>query len=129
MTKQKEQSDKDKLQRMLLWFEASLPEHEIGEWVFEVEPTRLPLVDEETGVTKIRDTFRTGVIVGHGTCIQCRCRFELERWGNYAVYPNCDHDEILNKAKISIINTAKRSGKCWGNVPKMKSNNSGICLD
>lgn len=119
-----------KLDRMLLWFEASLPGHDIGGWFFEVEPDRRTLVDERPGTRIDPPNYgRTGILAGYGECLRCGRRFDLPRCGNFSVHddaeqerlardhPSLTHAGLIATAKKWILKDAERAGKCWGGIP------------
>lgn len=127
--KQYQQTEQQKLQRMLKWFEGRLPEHEIGKWFFEIEPRRIPVMDETEVLRMSSNSY--GLLVGYGSCIRCGLQFNLARWGNYSVHspaeqeglkeesPTLITEAIVLKAQQSIQQEAERSGKCWGEIPKI----------
>jgi hypothetical protein len=138
----KDADHKRKVARMLLWFEAQLPEHDVGGWVFEIEPKRIPLVDDRPKRRVHTSPGVAGLLVGHGTCSRCGMQFDLERCGNFGVWddasqdrlardcPSETHAGVIATAKEWIVRAAKRAGKCWGDVPQLEEKpRSVIVLD
>lgn len=128
--KKAQQTDQVKIQRMLKWFEASLPEHALGKWFFEIEPNRLPLVDE-TEYLRMGEYYGIGIIVGTGSCVRCGQTFQLPQCGNYTIYAEAEQERlkeeyptlvteaVIAEAKEALQKDAERSGKCWGDIPKI----------
>lgn len=121
----------DKIQRMLLAFEAGLPEHIIGKWVFAVQPHSYIVIDESE-VKRIGDqNLTSGLLTGRGECLKCRQQFDNEPWGNYCVYPEQEQERLaieyptlttaykIDEMKKLIQSKAEKSGKCWCDVPKL----------
>jgi len=124
--------EKEKIQRMLLWFEAQLPEHDMGEWLMEIRPHR-EIVLDETNTMRAGGIKSYGLLVGIGRCLRCRSEFIFdEPWGNYCVsdpseqeqlakeYPTLTTEYKIEEMKGLVQKKAQKSGKCWGDVPKIE---------
>lgn len=126
----------DRMARMLLWFENQLPEHELGYWRFEEHPNPSCLLNEGTRSDwsmYYSEQSSASMLRGWAACVRCNKSFELERWGNFSLYPKSEDERLavefptltraakIGSAKDWLRKQALRDGKCWGNVPKVPS--------
>lgn len=113
--------DRDtEITRMLLWFKAQLPPHEIGYWRFEFAPyPKLALNTDDRSIPAAH-VMGNGMIVGYGACARCGKRIELERWANYSAYDNPESiAQGIERAQRAIRQKAEKAGECWGDVPRI----------
>jgi hypothetical protein len=128
------QSTDTKIYRMLLQFESTLPEHEVGKWLLHVRPHE-EIVLDETGY-KRQSHSSYGLLTGIGTCLRCGMRFEFaEQWGNYCVHPDSEQERLakdfptlttaykIEEMKGLIQQKANDLGKCWGDVVAIPERN------
>lgn len=115
------------MERMLLWFETQLPEHELEGWEFEIHPNAIRIVNERTNWAG--SPFGEGTIHGSGRCHRCGAIFDTGIWPQSHYYDPAKHDfndyptlapeAQIESAKAQLQRDAESSGKCWGDVPKV----------
>lgn len=130
------ESDAVQMQRMLLWFRAQLPSHELGHWQFQRQPHATVLVNDESRFASIPvggqvGGFGDALLVGSGSCIRCGKQFKLAHIGNHSLYPEEEQDRLseefptlttpakIEEAKEWLRRDAERDGECWGDVPRV----------
>lgn len=102
------------LRRVLAAFKADLPSHEVGHWLVEIEPHRLPVEDEQSSIGA-RTRVGFGYVRAEARCVRCGLVFKST--GQHWVRAEGDHASAVADAKEAVERIAARSGLCWGDVP------------
>lgn len=115
------------LDRMLLWFKAQLPPHDL-EWNLTAHPLGDPWVIEGYNGGAGIMLGRGGIQVrGNGRCRRCGRAFEVTKFGNSIAFGEDDLPRVVEKMKMWVEREAE-GDPCWGDVPDLLGDFGAIAV-
>ena len=116
------------MERMLLWFKAQLPPHDLAGWYIAKQPVP-EVIEDTTGYIRVPRSPGKWWIRGYALCGRCHRQFDIPGLGNATALDGDWIERTVEAMKKWVRRDAANAGPCWGDVPKPEDHSGWATLD